>query len=508
MRQLIKLLVILLSFEVFGFSISYSQQAERKYIAEKTLLYTFQEKVYPVKIVVSENRNNFAIEIGNKDKSYILSDALIKSRDYWDILNMNFSPDGSKLAFTAERKNRFYVVVDGNEMGPFNTLLSDTVVFSQNNKRYAFAAGYMPRPDKEDFFIVLDGEQGPKFDVISMEPPRFSPNGDRFIYIVRHKGKRFAILDGREGPKFEETGGGPFFSHDGSIVLYKGLRDDSGYVVVNDSVFGGYYGLDDPVISPNSLDIAYAGYKDSSSTRQVFINHQPMKIYYASKDPTFSPDGSRFAFWASDGKDQFAVVDSVEDEHFDNISDVRFSPDGNHYYYIVYHSMNPGKWSFVADGKLLPEMEGTLESVHIYFAPNGSRMAYLWDIDSTHENLIVDGVEYHASEFNYPVFSPDGKRFGVPYRKLVDSEWQLIIDSKETVYDKFIGPHVAFSPDSKDVAFYVYKDGDMYLVINDQKFELFDNIFPFQVRFNDDGNMTFYATKDNNFYRVIVRPEE
>ena len=480
-----------------------------RYQVKKTVLYTFKGKEYPINITVSADRMQVALGIKNKSKRYVWSEKFGKSKSYESIYGINFSPDGSRLAFTAPKKNHIYVIVDNKQYGPFNTILSDSVVFSPNSKRFAFAAGYKASADdREDLFIVLDGVRGPKYNTISMEPPRFGPNSERFIYFVRHKGKRFAVLDGNKGQEFEDTGWGPFFSYDGSIVVYLGFRNDSGYIVVNDSAIGGYYGLADPALSPSSLDIAYAGYKDSGSIRQVHINHEPTDGYYASKDPTFNSDGSRFAFWASNGGKQFAVVDSIEDTHYENISDIRFSSDGKHYYYIVYYDMDPNRWAFVVDGKLLTEMTGDLSNPKIYFAPDGSRLAYVWDVDSLDEKLIIDGTEIEGNVFNDLIFSPDGKRYAVLRQTDVNPEWQLLLDGKEIIYDEFIAPNVDFSPNSKDVAFFVNNDDGRYLVINDEKFETFGNIYPMKVQYIKDGSIVYYAVKDNNFYRVVVSPTD
>jgi len=508
MRQVIKLLFILLSIEIFGFSISFSQQAERKYIAEKTQLHIFQKQEEPLTILASADHKKFAMAIKNKKKKYVLYDNIEKSREYDALFNLNFSADGAKLAFTAKDNNDSYVVVDGKELGPFKTLLSDTVIFSPDSRRYAFAAGFKFFSDKEEFFVIIDGERGPRFDYLTLEPPRFSPDSKRIIYFVRDKDLSFAMLDGLEGPNFEWTGGIPVFSYDGSLVSYYGSRNDIGFVVVNNSLIGGFYGLSNPVFSPVSLDIAYAAWKERKSPWQVYLNHRPLEKYNFSNHPVFSPDGSRFAFWASNGEKQFAVVDWVEDAPHDSISDIRFTKNSKHYYYLAYLSMKPKRWAFVVDGKLLPEMVGWLERQNIYFSADNSRFAYLWDVDKKNERLVIDDIEFTANRFDDVVFSPDNSRYAVLFKKSKSSQWQLIVDGKEIVHSDYIAPIVAFSPDSRDIAFYVWRDKKVFLVINNQEFDSFDYISPLGVEFNSDGTLIFYATKDNSLYRVTVKPEE
>jgi hypothetical protein len=446
--------------------------------------------------------------IRNKNKAYVWSNELGKGKYYDTVYNVNFSLNGNSIAYTTKRKNQIFVVVNGKELGPYSAMPFDTVVFSSDGKRFAFPAENSKGRDDFNPFMVVDGIKQPEFDEIGIDGIEFSPNSDHFIYNAKDFEGTFVLYDGAKGPVFEEIRAEPSqFSKDGSIVYYYGIRNGKSYIVINNTIFSDYFDHSEIVVSASTNDIAYGAVKDSGDNWQVYSNHRPINKYFTSRFPIFCSSGKRFAYWASDGAVQFAVVDGVEDKRFNEISDIRFTADCNHYYYIVFLKEAPKTWAFVADGLLLREMHGRLKNPHIYFSGTGSSLAYIWDVDSLNETLIVNEREYQAVQFGDLVFSPDGIRFGVIRKKSIDDNWQLIVDGEEISHEDFIGPNIAFSLDSRDIAYHAYGNNGRRLFVNDQEFETFRNTFPMKVKFNQNGEILFYAFEDKNFYRVTVKPQ-
>ena len=122
-----------------------------------------------------------------------------------------------------------------------------------------------------------------------------------------------------------------------------------------------------------------------------------------------SPDGSRYAFVATRGDKQFAVVDGEEGPPHHRIERFhpatpeyfRFSPDSRHVVYVAGHE--DGRSAVVRDGK---EEERYKEVGRLAFSPDSKHLAYPGD-----RVMIIDGrphPEYKGLRGDGLVYSPDG----------------------------------------------------------------------------------------------------
>jgi roadblock/LC7 domain-containing protein len=90
------------------------------------------------------------------------------------------------------------VVVDGAGGKEFDGIMAGTPVFSPDSKRVAYAA---ERGDK--WVVVVDGAEGKEFDGIMAGTPVFSPDSKRVAYAPERGNKRMAVVDGVEGKEYE-----------------------------------------------------------------------------------------------------------------------------------------------------------------------------------------------------------------------------------------------------------------------------------------------------------------
>jgi WD40 repeat protein len=161
-----------------------------------------------------------------------------------------FSPDGKRVAYLTAKDKRSYVVVDDEELGPFDDIDRTSFVFSANSAHFGFVAG-------QDVYV--DGAHAA--DVFRASNLAFSPNGSRYAYFAN------------------DSAGHPLVVVDG--------------------------------------------------------NKKPLLAPPVDKSITFSPDGKRLAFVVATngGFDQTAVIDDIPIPPFQNQRQIRsleFSPDSQH----------------------------------------------------------------------------------------------------------------------------------------------------------------------------------
>jgi len=105
---------------------------------------------------------------------------------------IQYSPDGSRVAYWVFRSNKWHLMVDQAESFESETL--GTLVFSPDSKRLANTASKDPK--KKKTFVVVDSVAQKEYD--SVMDPAFSPDSRHLIYVAGLAGKTFLVVDGQE----------------------------------------------------------------------------------------------------------------------------------------------------------------------------------------------------------------------------------------------------------------------------------------------------------------------
>lgn len=101
------------------------------------------------------------------------------------------------------------------------------------------------------------------------------------------------------------------------------------------------------------------------------------------------------------------------------------------------------------------------------FSSDGSRIAYS-AIDDGGIRLVIDGEESQRfDDLEWPVFSPNG-RYLACFAKLGDT-WRLLIDGEERDSFHDAVPYVAYSPDSRRLAYFINENKKRYVVIDNRR---------------------------------------
>ena len=199
------------------------------------------------------------------------------------------------MAYGAVRDDQCYLVVDGEEIGPFDDLGTRTgYQFSHGGSRLAFVALV-----EQNLHVMLDGHRGPPaYDVGNFI---FSPDGKQTAYAA------------------QESKGGPWF-------VFQGDRKQGPYQTIGDESL---------TFSPDGTRLAYAAQVEGRWV--AVVDGQAGEPHDGIAEMLFSPNGKRIAYVAQDGETEAVAVDGKLERSFDRIGggSLVFSPDSRTLGYIA-----------------------------------------------------------------------------------------------------------------------------------------------------------------------------
>ncbi|HEX6885066.1 MAG TPA: hypothetical protein VF530_16955 [Planctomycetota bacterium] len=272
---------------------------------------------------------------------------------YENVAGLSLSPEGSRVAFLASRGEGWMMVIDGKEQ-PGEGMQS--LSFSPDGKRLA---SILRREGRT--FAQVDGQEGPAYDSIAEPGVRFSHDGQHWTYLAETGGEQRVVLDGQEGPTFRRLGKTPLaFVPNGPGVMYSIRRGEREALVINGQEGPAVKSYRTLTFSPDGLRYAYAAELDTDRWIVVVDGERygpggklgPDETQaYASlgkRTPLFSPDGKRAAWVGVRDTGWVAAVDGVESRPFNLVmrSALDFSPDGQH---VVFVAAREGRKMIVVD---------------------------------------------------------------------------------------------------------------------------------------------------------------
>lgn len=252
------------------------------------------------------------------------------------------------------------------------------------------------------------------------------------------------------------------------------------------------------VISPDIRHFAYVAVSDDGM--QVCVDkHYGKKYDHIAKGyPIFSPAGNRVGYIADRADKHFVVIDKKEYPGYDGACCLKFSPNGK---YAAYIAQEKNKQFVVLNGHRMNSFDMIDRIFGVLFSPDSTRAAYVAkDATSNNVRLIVNGVESHPfSTISEIAFSPDSK--SLAYIATRDREYFVIReDQKEGPYDKVEG--LTWSPDSSQLAYVAIKNGK-FLVVNNE-LETYAGEFSPQTFFYESGG---YASRVQQITPPVFSPD-
>lgn len=321
-------------------------------------------------VALSPDYSRFFVGVG-RDDIYIPEEWCFECERYDQIVHAQFVPEGNKLAYIGVREDGWYVVFDGEHMGPYRS------VDLRWNSQFIIS------PDNDIAFVVLEeGRQGGATSVIL--------NGEKVGTFTEGRATVLPMLFGENG-----------------TFVYKlrgTVEGETGYFVVEDGEFqGGYDNVDNLSFTPTGEVVFIA-----SEGNDEFIVIDGEEVRYHQGEgriegpgalgiaPQFHPDDTeRFAYAFRKGsREEYLYVDGERHGPFGSVRDYRFSPKGELFYVV-----EVGEREWVSEGGrniLRGESEVVVYRDHeeigrhrttvtsggihrIRFSEDGSRYAYLLD---------------------------------------------------------------------------------------------------------------------------------
>jgi hypothetical protein len=259
------------------------------------------------------------------------------SGPYGEVLELQWSPDGTRLGYFAGDPLKFerYVVVDGMK-GPACAGVHG-LRFSPDGRRVAYIENV-----KEGFRAVVDGRPGPAFPLY----PRiwFSADGrTRLSRVGLGTGWAIAVND-RPGVEYEEVGP-PVFNAEADTIAYAARRGERSFVVVGDAE-------SEPcdfvyrVAVGEKAGVAFALLEG----KNCLLVHNGREVRRDGPRPNhlaISPDGAAIAFSETHEGKVRIVADGEPGESFTSVDGLKFTPDGR----TVVYTAKEGGAGYVVIGR-------------------------------------------------------------------------------------------------------------------------------------------------------------
>ena len=411
---------------------------------------------------------------------------------FFPTLQMQASPDGKRLALTAQRQGKPVLLLDGKESPPFQEFAYGA--FSPDSQHYACA---IKRGGK--WFMMIDGKEQ---EESGLGAPIFSPDSKRLAHWKARAGRWVVVVDGKEEAAEFEKPGQIAFSPDSRRLAYAGKKVKGKWVIVADGKEGPE--LEEAlflVFSPDSKRLAYAARQGGW---RIVVDGKQSLAFRSVTRPVFSPDSQRLAY----------LVIPAKLEHKINVT--------------VVHNLagvSPFRdvWAPVVDDQM---GEPNLIFAGPIFSPDSKQAAYAAG-DHVQSTLFIGGQKIQDFSERKKgrlflvrslVFSPDGKRWacalsegGHMYMNTiaqVGSEWsqaqrRVVVDGQEgPEYDIPGMVNLRFSPDSQHLAYEAQGMLNSWVMVDGREGKHYDQVLWGTLFFSSNDSVTYVAREARKFYRV------
>jgi hypothetical protein len=185
-----------------------------------------------VNTILFNNKGNSCAYHAQRDgKHYIVIDGQ-ESQPFEVAHSLRFSPDGAHIAYAMELPDgneegfRQYAVLDGNNIGPYETVVEGGLIFSNDGKQFAFKA-----EKHDEFFMVLNNHEGKHYSDVLQATLTFSAD-NKLAFAAENESRRFVNADGVESAGYNDIYS-VTYSPDNSIMAFTARKENQEFIVVN-----------------------------------------------------------------------------------------------------------------------------------------------------------------------------------------------------------------------------------------------------------------------------------
>jgi hypothetical protein len=327
-------------------------------------------------------------------------------------LGVILSPDGRRSAYAARREERWWMVVDGAPLGPWDGIAE--VKFSPDGRRLAFVA-----QAGERWSVVVDGVPDRPFGFIQPGTLGFSADGGTVAYAAREGQCARVVIDGKRGHCWDRVRA--LHALPGGAVAAVVERGGRQHFLAGDDLGPGFEAVGAWHVSPDGARFCYAAHDGG---RWIVVTRRGLHGPVAPAIPAVrcTEDGRRLAWIASDGQHAWAVIDGVEGPRFRMVSQLLLAEDGAGFAYLAEDER--GAW-LVSDGRQSGPHAAVLDVAlsptgHVAFTVrDAGRVRVIHPAGETEADLVLPGTL---------VVSGDGAHWGAIHGDLARRELWLTVD--------------------------------------------------------------------------------
>lgn len=468
-----------------------------------------------------------------------------------------FSEDGQRSAFAilmgGHQADKLEIFVDGKSIGVYQRPFGK-FQFSPTGKYLLFSAGksigadeepeanhqpssflYIVEKDKDEPIVLEMGQSwSSQYQYVATPDDQHSVLAYPTASTNENGQPQMKIILARDGEptELDQMPQKLQLSDDGKRMAYQiTTKSSSGEHKVHlngkdyeyDTSFGGQL-----TFSPDLHHFAYQDRVEGGKGRQWIVNGEPGFEYNQLSNLTWSPDGKRYAYVASQGKtEHYVVVDGEESDAFETISiPPRFSADGSQYVFAARAGHHEDE--LFIDGKPVGTFP-RISNLQYDEAGHGLTFSYIAKGDNPGPVIWRNGKLHRIPQghsLSHFKVSDDGKHlaYAVRHSNKGKNAGYVVVDGKAHPTSPvgyqpgIVGPF--FSPDTKHVA---YWKGDNAYYLNGTKLpgtalppdKRYDSAANYKSKqptsthaFVDDNTFQYFGHEDGHLIRYRVNPNQ
>lgn len=272
---------------------------------------------------------NLVYTAEEKNKKFVVINGK-EGKKYDEIDNLQITLDGGKLAYAAKEGERMFIVIDEKEGKKYNYVRQSDNIWGVNLSSDGKTLVYAVRGNEQEFgekneFIVINGKEQKMYDWLGIQSLMVSPDGKNIIYKAGEGNKEFIVINGEEGKRYDQ---GQIKNLQASLnynVIAYILEEKDGkeFSVVQNIKTGEkkegkrYDAIHSFRLSYNGETLAYdvprGLIKSKDRTDFVVVNGIEEKKYNNIGKLTLSFDGNNVIYMAYGGDSEFMVINGKED---------------------------------------------------------------------------------------------------------------------------------------------------------------------------------------------------
>ncbi len=353
------------------------------------------------------------VEVIEKDKRQQLKLDATLSQPYLGVAleTIVFSKDSKRFAYAAETDSGWVVIADGVHSRPW-TGVGEVVFGPQHQLAYVAA-------DSEGWRVILESTPSSPFEAVMQGSLTLSPRGCRLAFVVVEGNQFRVIVDGEADPLYDAIGMLRFVPI-GEQFVYVARIGDQQYLALDEKLLGPFDLLADFTFGPNGKLGILARYNDGW---QAVIDGQKSEVFDNLGSIQFS-QGGQYAYAAELNDSWFIIRDGERSLAFSSVNQLTFAGES-----LFYKASCDSDNFVVSDTIRGPSLKWV---GRLIVSPDGLHLVYMgqpWDGSvSVFHNGTVNAVPYALK--GTLVLSNDYQHWACLVQNEIDGGIDIVVDGQ------------------------------------------------------------------------------